>query len=83
MEMSEERKLGVWIKLFAGVFALLLFYFLSFGPVARIYLRGAPEAIVYLYAPLDWARLNTPIGPLVDLYMELWIPGFKKSQSAN
>ena len=56
---------------------LLIFYVISWGPVAGIYATGKTESrpppwVVTLYRPLDWLRTETTLGRPITAYLNWW-----------
>ena len=76
--MSDERenksisqKVSVVI---ATLFALVLVYILSVGPVA-LYCQKThsnPEAVRQFYLPLIWLHEHTVLRRPLEIYIELW-----------
>lgn len=78
-EQSDGSARGAgWTWLFwFGVVAVV--YVLSIGPVLLLMKKqgwpksAATERILdVIYAPLDWAAKNTPLGTPLDWYCDLW-----------
>ena len=56
---------------------LLIFYVISWGPVAGIYATGKtgsrpPAWVVTLYRPLDWLRTETKLNKPIVAYLDWW-----------
>ncbi len=68
-----------WRAFIVWPFVIVLLYFLSFGPVWRVFGRAdhlyayAPVCR-YIYLPWDWVYENTPLHKPLGKYMHLWVP---------
>ena len=68
---SISQKLSVVI---ACLFALVLVYILSMGPVALCCekMHGEPIALRQFYLPVIWLHEHTVLRRPLEMYLELW-----------
>jgi len=67
------RQLSPWVAVLIPAI-----YFLSYGPMTRIYYQmpmGSSYDLQYetIYAPIEWMAGITPLDGLVDWYENLWL----------
>ena len=74
---AEAKRSRGFAGSFVWGFGIVVLYFLSAGPVWFMESKGTRlHGIVWrIYAPWDWAYLNTPLHKPLGLYMHLWRPG--------
>ena len=75
--MNEEKKSRPWEWAVLGALIFLpILYFLSYGPMTKIYYDSSDAVFdtVYeiLYWPIEWLWINTPLDGPIDWYEELW-----------
>jgi hypothetical protein len=74
--MIEDKPDKMW-QWAVGVLLLLpVIYFLSYGPMSKLYYDASSDAfdLLYeiLYLPIEWLWQNTPLDGPIDWYEELW-----------
>lgn len=73
MSNPENRNSSIaW--LIGGMLGLPLLYFLSVGPANFLYERlpVSRDALTIIYFPITWLSLNSPLGPVIQWYADLW-----------
>jgi hypothetical protein len=70
-QVSSQKARGTPLLIIS---AMVLAYFLSTGPVIRLYLAGlVPKFAIEIYTPLDAVcGVAPPLDQLVDAYLTLW-----------
>jgi hypothetical protein len=74
--MEHERKSGWTVGIVVALVLLPLLYAPSVGPAVWLHQRGLiPDAMSYVYSPLEWAAHKSPhFESVLIWYVTLWEP---------